>query len=463
MNLEDTLLQGTRASQPAASLVAEGSLYFVTDEDITEQSLASAWTPYSGPAASGSAITALTGDVTATGPGSVAATIANDAVTYAKMQNVSAASKLLGRGSAGGAGNPEEITISTGLTLTGTTLTASGAAAIDQLTGDVTAGPGSGSQAATIANDAVTTVKILDANVTYAKIQDVTAASRLLGRGSAGGSGDVQELTVGSGLSITGTVLDTAGSSGITQLTGDVTAGPGSGSQAATIPNDTVTYAKMQNVSAADRLLGRGNGGGSGDVQEISLGSGLSLSGTTLSATGGATAGSILLATRTASNSSSLDFTSVLSSTYDEYEFVYTAITPQNSNVDIDFLVSTNNGSSYAGGTDYTWAGIHYRAGTASGQSNSGGAQIKLLNNATIQNTTAKGGFSGRCTLMHVNNTSQHKFLIAQSYLAGNDGLIYGANVTGVYLQTTAVNAVRFIFTSGNIVSGTIKCYGISK
>jgi len=66
-------------------------------------------------------------------------------------------------------------------------------------------------------------------------------------------------------------------------LTGDVTAS--ANDNATTIANDAVTYAKMQNVSAADRLLGRGNGGGSGDVQEISLGTGLSLSTTTLNAT----------------------------------------------------------------------------------------------------------------------------------------------------------------------------------
>lgn len=53
-----------------------------------------------------------------------------------------------------------------------------------------------------------------------------------------------------------------------------------------TIDNDAVTYAKLQNISAASKLLGRGDGG-SGDAQEITLGSGLTMSGTTLSASGG--------------------------------------------------------------------------------------------------------------------------------------------------------------------------------
>lgn len=65
---------------------------------------------------------------------------------------------------------------------------------------------------------------------------------------------------------------------GITQLTGDVTAGPGSGSQAATIPNDTVTYAKIQNVSATDKILGRDTVA-AGDIEELSVSNGIEFTG----------------------------------------------------------------------------------------------------------------------------------------------------------------------------------------
>lgn len=125
---------------------------------------------------------------------------------------------------------------------------------------------------------------VLPGSITTSGLTQATA--RLLGRTTAS-SGAVEEISVGTGLQLSAGVLsNTVTDTGINQLTGDVTAGPGNGSQVATIPNDTVTYAKMQNVSAVSRLLGRGDSGAPGDVQEIDLGGGLSMTGTTLSASG---------------------------------------------------------------------------------------------------------------------------------------------------------------------------------
>lgn len=70
------------------------------------------------------------GDLTGTLP---SPTITTGAVTYAKMQDVSAASRLLGRGSAAGAGDPQELTVGTLLTISGTVLNLEAPAADDQL------------------------------------------------------------------------------------------------------------------------------------------------------------------------------------------------------------------------------------------------------------------------------------------------------------------------------------------
>lgn len=94
--------------------------------------------------------------------------------------------------------------------------------------------------------------------VTFAKMQNVDS-DRLLGRDTAS-SGDVEQITVGGGIEFTG-----SGGIQTSALTGDVTKAAGGTSTA--IANDAVTYAKIQNVSAGDRILGRISG--AGDVEEI--------------------------------------------------------------------------------------------------------------------------------------------------------------------------------------------------
>jgi hypothetical protein len=160
-------------------------------------------------------------------------------------------------------------------------------------TGDVT-----GATALTIANDVVTNAKL--ANVATATFKGRTTA----------GTGDPEDLTVAQAktlLNLTGTnsgdqtsivgitgtkaQFDTAVTDGNFLYVGDVTTnathtGDVTGATTLTIANDAVSYAKMQNISGASLLLGRGDSG-SGDPQEITLGTNLSITGTTLNAAGG--------------------------------------------------------------------------------------------------------------------------------------------------------------------------------
>lgn len=105
----------TGTGDPEGAVVANVGSIFLDDAsgDLYAKTSGSGDTGWDavGGGGSGSAITELTGDVTATGPGSVAATIAAGAVTYAKIQNVSAASRVLARKTAG-AGSVEEATLS---------------------------------------------------------------------------------------------------------------------------------------------------------------------------------------------------------------------------------------------------------------------------------------------------------------------------------------------------------------
>ncbi len=110
--------------------------------------------------------------------------------------------------------------------ITGNSATATTATTVTtnaNLTGDVT----SVGNATTIVADAVTTLKILNSNVTYDKIQNVSATNKVLGRTSAG-AGVIEEIaTTGSGNVVRATsptlvspVLGTPASGVATNLTG---------------------------------------------------------------------------------------------------------------------------------------------------------------------------------------------------------------------------------------------------
>lgn len=163
--------------------------------------------------------------------------------------------RLVGRDSPG-VGESTAISVGGGIQFTG-----SNSIQTTAFTGDVT--KSAGGTVLTIAADAVT----------FDKFQNIPTNS-LVGRDDSG-TGDAQSILLNSTLEMDGSLnLQRAA------LSGDVAAA--AGSNTTTIPSNTVTYAKMQDVSSSNKLLGKGNSG-PGDPEEITIGTNLLMSGTTLS------------------------------------------------------------------------------------------------------------------------------------------------------------------------------------
>jgi hypothetical protein len=133
-----------------------------------------------------------------------------------------------------------------------------------------------------ILDNAITSSKILNKAVTFAKLQDLSGPLKLLGSGSDPiNFRDVREMSVGPGFDVTGNTIDVkplpAGQRNDIEVVSPLTDWR--------INPNTVTYSKMQDVSAASRLIGRGSAAGSGDPQELTIGGSLSMVGTQLNVT----------------------------------------------------------------------------------------------------------------------------------------------------------------------------------
>lgn len=178
---------------------------------------------------------------------------------------------------------------------------------------------------------------------------------------------------------------------------------------------------------------------------------------------GGGGSGLVLLEQHTASSSASLNFTTAISSTYDEYLIEIVELLPATNATNLYIRMSTNAGVSYDAGGNYSWtsAGTN-RFGQGQAGADSGATQIQCNLSAVSNISTA--GYSGNIRLFDPASTAKHKAVSGTAFMLTSDGTtVENEQIGGFYRSTTAVNAFQLLFSSGNIASGTIRVYGLAK
>jgi hypothetical protein len=176
----------------------------------------------------------------------------------------------------------------------------------------------------------------------------------------------------------------------------------------------------------------------------------------------------VLLSTATASSSASIEFTSGIDSTYDIYKFEFH---PQTNATQFRFNGSTDGGSNYnVTKTSTDFYAYHNESDTATGLTYDTG--IDLAQSTSDQSLCGDTGnanddsISGSLFIFQPSSAIYVKHYIATIQYSFNNPSFPNysiENFVGGYCNTTsAVNAVIFRMSSGNIDAGTIKMYGIS-
>ena len=180
----------------------------------------------------------------------------------------------------------------------------------------------------------------------------------------------------------------------------------------------------------------------------------------------GAVRNLVLLQTLTASSSANLSFTSGVDDTYQSYVFKFINIHPATNNVYFSFQCSIDSGSNYNVALTSTWFAAYHNE-------NDGGAAIEYgADNDQAQGTAFQylsqttgnendESCAGELELFDPSSTTFVKHFKARTDNYISNDVQMDAHIAGYFNNTSAIDAIQFKFSSGNIDSGTIKMYGV--
>ena len=174
----------------------------------------------------------------------------------------------------------------------------------------------------------------------------------------------------------------------------------------------------------------------------------------------------VLLLEQVAAASATIDFEDLLTSDYTYYEVVFVDVVPV-TNVS-DFIVRVGTGSPVvyqSGAADYS----HYRnvrgpSGTGTSIVNASfgdGSDNEITLYGAAVSSTASRAINGILRIINPYSATAYKHIQYEFGLVSTANSRYNVNGEGLYLNTTAINSIRFFSNIGNISTGTFRLYGI--
>jgi len=172
------------------------------------------------------------------------------------------------------------------------------------------------------------------------------------------------------------------------------------------------------------------------------------------------------ISTATASSSASLDITSGIDSTYNEYQFHFVNMHPATNESEFTFQVNADGASGFNETITSTYFRTYHNEGggsTALGYS-TGGDQAQ---GTAYQNLTQNIGndndqsCSGMLTLYAPSSTTYVKHFVSRVQESQHSDYSLEVHAAGYINTTSAIDEISFKFDSGNIDAGSIHMYGV--
>lgn len=169
-----------------------------------------------------------------------------------------------------------------------------------------------------------------------------------------------------------------------------------------------------------------------------------------------------LIETQSLSSVATADFATGIDGTFNSYIFKIIDLVPATDAVNLFLRVSNDGGANYQSDAgDYSWALSRMKAGSSiAGDSSTSATEISINGNASI-GSDAGEGISGEIKMFNPASANINQLFSGNTAFIESDGVLNSTKNSGRYATSESIDAIRFLFSSGDIESGTISLYGV--